>query len=623
MSSLLLRAVNSQRARLARSLSSAAGGPPATGPGSTIDHAGSAAVIAVRSKRSAAASGRALHVTRLTPLTPLLPPPRERHPQACYVGAGLWLYNDYLEKPKPPNQSAEALAAASTAVGVEAIAADLSALREKIETMDETSRWLAGGCRTGPLVVVGTGGGADSLYSFRVAPARNMAVPVGEPLRVGPNPAFVSVGKGAGGGVLYVAHEGAVSAVAVDARAATLARLGGAQASNGAGTAYAECDGPQCRHVLAANYAGGSVCVLPVLPDGSLGAATDAKHHAGPGLVKPHLADRQEAAHPHSVRVDPWEGKWALVPDLGLDTVFVYAYDALKGVLSGAPSAERHWRAAEGAGPRHICFSPVRARARRAPCAARAPAVGRAQPGSDTNLTCPLSLAPQPSRAAHLVYALSELTGTVSTLQMDGASGALSELQTISLLPPDVSPTRQGHCGSAEIAMHPNGKFVYASNRCVPGRAPLPVCASGACAHGGRASPARHPAAAPPPQPEPLALGARGRRGHRPPLDGRQRALRRQGAAPLPDQRGRRLPGRGKPDLKRHCALPDRPELGHALQAGHRGRARLAARHLHRGGRERRARAQVRRCPRGSRTRAAWVIHFYTSTHAPRGALSA
>lgn len=167
--------------------------------------------------------------------------------------------------------------------------------------MDETSRWLAGGCRTGPLVVVGTGGGADSLYTFRVSPARTAALPVGEPLKVGLNPAFVSAAKGKG--VLYVAHEGAVSAVAVDPRAATLSPRGHAQDANGAGTAYVECDGPKCRHVLAANYAGGSVCVLPVLPDGSLGPATDAKHHAAAaGALKPHLADRQEAAHPHSIR---------------------------------------------------------------------------------------------------------------------------------------------------------------------------------------------------------------------------------------------------------------------------------------------------------------------------------
>jgi len=306
--SLLARALGAHRARLSRAFSSAPGGGLAGR--STMDNLGNAAVIG-----------------------------------ACYAGAALWLYNDYLEKPKPDTPTAEALAASSTARGVEAIAAEMASLREQIEAMDETARWLAGGCRTGPLVIVGTGGGSESVFAFRISPSRTAAAAVGEPLKVGANPSFVSASTSTGKHVLYVAHEGAVSAVAADARDATLALLGGAQSSNGQGTAYAAPDGRACRHVLAANYAGGSVCVLPVLPDGSLGAATDAKHHVIDD-PKPHLADRQASAHPHSVRVDPWAGKWALVPDLGLDTVLVYAYDAAKGVLAGANAdAAAHSRA--------------------------------------------------------------------------------------------------------------------------------------------------------------------------------------------------------------------------------------------------------------------------------------
>lgn len=474
--SLLARALGAHRARLSRAFSSAPGGGLAGR--STMDNLGNAAVIG-----------------------------------ACYAGAALWLYNDYLEKPKPDTPTAEALAASSTARGVEAIAAEMASLREQIEAMDETARWLAGGCRTGPLVIVGTGGGSESVFAFRISPSRTAAAAVGEPLKVGANPSFVSASTSTGKHVLYVAHEGAVSAVAADARDATLALLGGAQSSNGQGTAYAAPDGRACRHVLAANYAGGSVCVLPVLPDGSLGAATDAKHHVIDD-PKPHLADRQASAHPHSVRVDPWAGKWALVPDLGLDTVLVYAYDAAKGVLAGAPNATRHWRAREGAGPRHICFSPVRAAPRRAAQAGQRAAAActrraRAMRTRGTRVAqalghgwrralefaknspfrlstfCRLiravcapppraalsrrSRAPQPSRAAHLVYALCEMDGTACVLQLNDSDGSLTELQTVSLLPHYVQPTREGHCGSAEIAMHPSGKFVYASNRCVRG----------------------------------------------------------------------------------------------------------------------------------------------------------
>lgn len=57
------------------------------------------------------------------------------------------------------------------------------------------------------------------------------------------------------------------------------------------------------------------------------------------------------------------------------------------------------------------------------------------------------------------------MSGTVSVLEQHRTTGQLTERQTVSLLPPHVAPTRQGHCGSAEIAMHPSGKFLYASNR--------------------------------------------------------------------------------------------------------------------------------------------------------------
>lgn len=60
-------------------------------------------------------------------------------------------------------------------------------------------------------------------------------------------------------------------------------------------------------HALVANYTGGSVSVLPLQADGSLAPASDSKHHHG--ALLPHLADRQESAHPHAIRLDPYVGK--------------------------------------------------------------------------------------------------------------------------------------------------------------------------------------------------------------------------------------------------------------------------------------------------------------------------
>lgn len=363
----------------------------AAGPSATLDHAGSAAVVG-----------------------------------ACYIGAGLWLYNDWLEKPKAAAAaSSEQHAAPALTSKIEGLADELASIRELIESMDEVSRWKSSGCRTGPLVVVGTGGGADSIFMFRVSPDHASLEPVGTPLKVGANPSFVSAAADAD--VLYVAHEGAASAVALDARAPSLELLGAAQSACGAGTCYVEPDA-HGRHVLVANYVGGSVAVLPILGDGSLGPASDCKQHVG-ASAKAELHDRQESAHPHSIRVEPTEGRWALVPDLGLDRLHCYAYDPERGSLAGAPDAPRHWRAPEGAGPRHLAFSP--------------PSHG----------------------ASPRVYLLSELAGTVSVLALDQATGALSELQTVSLLPHFVPPTREPHCGSGEVAMHPSGKFLYATNR--------------------------------------------------------------------------------------------------------------------------------------------------------------
>ncbi|KAJ1626837.1 Lactonase, 7-bladed beta-propeller-domain-containing protein [Pavlovales sp. CCMP2436] len=229
--------------------------------------------------------------------------------------------------------------------------AEIASLRVLASSTDAGTRWRTNGCRTGPLVLVGTGGGSDSVYAYRVAPDHASIMPVGIALKVGTNPSFIAQAKS--GGVVYVASEGCVTAVAVEPHEPALRLLGDAQASEGAGTSHCSLDAGGL-HVLAANYIGGSVCVLPIEEDGSVGAAIDSKHHAGAGT----FLDRQEAAHPHSIRVDPWGGTWAFVPDLGLDTLFVYAYNSIQGVLAGTNSDTRHWRAPKGAGPRHIAFSP-------------------------------------------------------------------------------------------------------------------------------------------------------------------------------------------------------------------------------------------------------------------------
>mmetsp|Transcript_16035 Transcript_16035/g.31344 ORF Transcript_16035/g.31344 Transcript_16035/m.31344 type:complete len:233 (+) Transcript_16035:77-775(+) len=115
---------------------------------------------------------------------------------------------------------------------------------------------------------------------------------------------------------------------------------------------------------LVANYSAGNLVVFPIHPDGSLGPASDSKHHSIDALS--HLADRQEASHPHQIVLDPAGNHWALSCDLGSDFVMVYAFDSVRGGLIGAANSNRHLKMPEGSGPRHLAFHPSGSAATRA-----------------------------------------------------------------------------------------------------------------------------------------------------------------------------------------------------------------------------------------------------------------
>ena len=106
---------------------------------------------------------------------------------------------------------------------------------------------------------------------------------------------------------------------------------------------------PSGKFLLTAQYGGGSTALFPLAADGKLGAAQLSKHQGGSGVVKP----VQEKPHAHWVGFSP-DGRFALVPDLGLDGIVIYRIDLAK------PAIERHGFAASvpGGGPRHMRFSP-------------------------------------------------------------------------------------------------------------------------------------------------------------------------------------------------------------------------------------------------------------------------
>lgn len=207
---------------------------------------------------------------------------------------------------------------------------------------------------------------------------------------------------------------GAVNAFAIDPATGKLTLLN-QQPSVGVGPAHLTVD-KTGKTVIVANYGGGSVAALPVLADGKLGEATSFIQHTG-SSVNP---NRQKEPHAHSVNVSP-DNRFAIVADLGLDQVLIYKLDAMKAKL--APNNPPFVKTAPGSGPRHFAFHPDDKRA----------------------------------------FVINEILCTVTAFDYDAAHGVLKETQTVSTLPAGEA-VRPGY-STAEVQVHPGGKFVYGSNR--------------------------------------------------------------------------------------------------------------------------------------------------------------
>lgn len=231
------------------------------------------------------------------------------------------------------------------------------------------------------------------------------------------NPTFLAVHPD--GKHLYAANEtgkwgdqpgGYVTAFAVDAATGMLKELN-QQSSVGGGPCHLVVDGTG-RNVLAANYGGGSVVSLPINADGSLRPHTAFIQHTG-SSVNP---SRQKEPHGHSINVSP-DNRFALAADLGTDRVYIYAFGAGQGTL------KPHGEAAlpPGSGPRHLAFAPDGRHA----------------------------------------FVINELLSTLTSFAWDARRGALKAVDSQPTLPAGFS----GGSSTAEVRVHPNGRFVYGSNR--------------------------------------------------------------------------------------------------------------------------------------------------------------
>jgi 6-phosphogluconolactonase len=261
---------------------------------------------------------------------------------------------------------------------------------------------------------------SKGIYAFRFDAATGKLTPLGlaaetvspSYLAIHPNHQF-----------LYAVNEvadfggrqaGAVSAFSIDRETGKLTFLNQVS-SRGPGPCHLSLD-KTAKNLLVANYAGGSVAVFPLESDGHLREASAFIQHTGSSVNK----ERQEAPHAHCIFTSP-DNRFALAADLGLDKVVVYRFDAAHGTLS--PNNPAFGKTAPGAGPRHLAFHPN----------------------------------------GKYVYVINEIQCTLSTFVYDAARGALRLKDTISTLAKGYNVTAND--STAEVEVHPPGKFVYGSNR--------------------------------------------------------------------------------------------------------------------------------------------------------------
>lgn len=201
-----------------------------------------------------------------------------------------------------------------------------------------------------------------------------------------------------------------VTAFSIDEATGMLTELN-SESSMGRGPCHVTVH-PAGRYAAVANYGGGSIAALPILEDGSLGEASAFVQHEGSSVHR-----RQQQAHAHSVTFDE-AGRFLFAADLGIDKIMIYRFDASGGTLE---ANEPHADLAPGAGPRHFAFHP----------------------------------------SGDYAYAINELDNTVTAFAYDAATGRLDTIHTVPTLPEDFTEDNT----TAEVRVHPSGRFVYGSNR--------------------------------------------------------------------------------------------------------------------------------------------------------------
>lgn len=266
-------------------------------------------------------------------------------------------------------------------------------------------------------------GNGEGIYTFAMDPGTGELLE-GRLAAKTPSPSWIAIHPSKR--YLYAVNEendGSVSAFAIDGASGNLTSLN-TVSSGGSQPAYISLDATG-RYAFVANYGSGSLAVLPVLPNGTLGGAAELRRDQG-SVGSMHATDAprgnfaisgHDAPHVHMALADP-QNRFVLATDLGQDRIYVYRFDRETGKLTeNAPATSLP----SGDGPRHFAFHPN----------------GR------------------------WLYSIQEESSTIAVFDYAAQAGSLRVRQTVSALPPDFAGTNF----ASEILVSPDGKYLYAAGR--------------------------------------------------------------------------------------------------------------------------------------------------------------
>jgi 6-phosphogluconolactonase len=206
--------------------------------------------------------------------------------------------------------------------------------------------------------------------------------------------------------------QGVVTAFEIDAATGDLSELNH-QSTCGKGPCHVTV-APGAKHIAVANYSSGSACLLPIREDGHIEESCGSAQHEGSSVNEA----RQKEAHAHSVNFDA-AGRRLFVADLGMDKLMIYRYGP--EVTDLPPNDPPFAELPPGGGPRHFAWHP----------------------------------------SNKFGYVINEMGNTVSAFRYDADTGKLDPIQVISTLPEGYAEASH----TAEVRVHPSGRFLYGSNR--------------------------------------------------------------------------------------------------------------------------------------------------------------